>query len=73
MIPTSATSATFIASVKLFLSTYKLDGIGIDVEYPASVERGGLPSNTPNLTALFKEPRAALPSAEISLATPSSY
>lgn len=43
------------------------------VEYPASVERGGPPTDTPNLTAFFQELRSALPSAEISLATPSGY
>ncbi|KAG8716097.1 hypothetical protein FRC09_016055 [Ceratobasidium sp. 395] len=73
MIGTSANRATFITSVKSFISTYKLDGIDIDMEYPASIERGGPPSDTPNLTAFFKELRTALSSAQISLATPSGY
>jgi len=42
-------------------------------EYPASTERGGPPSDTPNLTAFFKELRAALPSTIISIASPAGY
>ncbi|CCO33578.1 hypothetical protein BN14_07662 [Rhizoctonia solani AG-1 IB] len=73
MISASANCATFIASVKSFLTTYKLNGIDIDIEYPASIKRGGPPSDTPNLTTFFKELRSGLPSTEISLATSSSY
>jgi len=42
-------------------------------EYPASIERGGPPEDTPNLTLFFKELRAGLGSSLISLATPAGY
>ncbi|KAB5588844.1 hypothetical protein CTheo_7709 [Ceratobasidium theobromae] len=74
MISTSANRATFIQSVQSFISQYQLDGIDIDMEYPASIERHGPPTDTPNLTAFFTELRAALPNnLEISMATPSGY
>ncbi|KAB5589059.1 hypothetical protein CTheo_7501 [Ceratobasidium theobromae] len=74
MISTSANRAAFIQSVKSFISQYQLDGIDISMEYPASIERAGPSTDTPNLTALFKELRDALPNnLEVSLATPSSY
>jgi GH18 family chitinase len=74
MIGSSSNRAKFIASAKSFISSYGIAGIDIDFEYPASVERGGPPSDTPNLTAFFKELRAGLgASAVISLATPAGY
>ena len=39
MISTSANRAAFINSVKDVMSTYRLDGIDIDLEYPAASER----------------------------------
>lgn len=51
-----------------------IDWAGILTEYPASIERGGSPVDTPNLTAFFKELREALPNnLEVSLATPGGY
>lgn len=40
MIATSTNRAKFINSVKSFLSTYSLDGVDIDMEYPSAMERG---------------------------------
>ncbi|EEB90701.1 hypothetical protein MPER_11056, partial [Moniliophthora perniciosa FA553] len=65
--------STFISSVKDLLSTYGLDGIDIDFEYPSAIERGAPATDTPNLTAFFRELRAGLPSAVISCATPAGY
>jgi chitinase len=41
MISTRANRAKFITSVQNFLSRYNLDGIDIDMEYPAAMERQG--------------------------------
>ncbi|KAK7041732.1 hypothetical protein VNI00_009021 [Paramarasmius palmivorus] len=69
MIGTSGNRATFISSVKNMLSTYNLDGI----EYPGAIERNAPATDTPNLTAFFKELRAGLPNSIISCATPAGY
>ncbi|KAF8074509.1 hypothetical protein FPV67DRAFT_584750 [Lyophyllum atratum] len=74
MIASPDNRTKFIASAKSFISAYGIAGIDIDFEYPASVERGGPPSDTPNLTLFFQEFRAGLgSSALISLATPAGY
>ncbi|KAJ6600740.1 hypothetical protein B0H10DRAFT_2230831 [Mycena sp. CBHHK59/15] len=73
MIGSAATRAAFIASAKTFLTTYELDGIDIDFEYPGAIERDAPATDTPNLTQFFTELRAALPSAIISCATPAGY
>ncbi|KAF9048363.1 glycoside hydrolase [Hymenopellis radicata] len=78
MISTSSTRATFISSVKSFLTQFGLDGIDIDFEYPGAIERAAPPTGqlspyTPNLTAFFQELRAALPTQVISCATPAGY
>lgn len=39
MISTQARRATFITSVKSFITKYSLDGVDIDLEYPAAMER----------------------------------
>jgi chitinase len=41
MLSTQANRATFIASVQDHIRDYGLDGIDIDFEYPAAMERGG--------------------------------
>ncbi|TEB21663.1 glycoside hydrolase [Coprinellus micaceus] len=73
MISTSASRTTFINSVKDFMSTYRLDGVDIDLEYPAASERAAPAEDTPNLTALMRELRAALGSQVVSIATPAAY
>ncbi|KAF9458161.1 glycoside hydrolase superfamily [Collybia nuda] len=73
MIASSANRATFISSVESFLKKYNLDGIDIDFEYPGASERSAPATETPDLTAFFKELRAGLPSALISVATPAGY
>ncbi|KAJ7841244.1 hypothetical protein B0H13DRAFT_1910385 [Mycena leptocephala] len=76
MIASASTRATFITSVKKFISTYSVDGFDIDfelAEYPGAVERSAPATDTPNLTAFFKELRAALPSGIlISCAAPAT-
>ncbi|KAF9461517.1 glycoside hydrolase [Collybia nuda] len=73
MISTAANRATFIDSAKKFIADYKIAGIDIDFEYPASTERNGPPTDTPNLTIFFNEMRAGLGSSLITLATPAGY
>ncbi|KAF9259320.1 glycoside hydrolase [Marasmius fiardii PR-910] len=73
MISSSGTRATFINSVKSFMTEYKVDGIDIDFEYPSAIERDAPPTDTPNLTAFFEELRSAIPSAVVSIATPAGY
>ncbi|KAJ7879366.1 glycoside hydrolase superfamily [Mycena leptocephala] len=71
MISTSQNRATFIASVAKFLTQFGLDGIDIDFEYPAAIERNAPATDTPNLTSFFTELKAGLPSsALISIGTP---
>ncbi|KAK7041727.1 hypothetical protein VNI00_009016 [Paramarasmius palmivorus] len=45
----------------------------IFIEYPGAIERGAPATDTPNLTAFFKELRAGIPSAIVSCATPAGY
>ncbi|KAJ7121425.1 hypothetical protein C8R44DRAFT_853060 [Mycena epipterygia] len=73
MISTSSARATFISSVKAFLTQFGLDGIDIDFEYPSAIERAAPATDTPNLTSFFQELRAALPTQVISCATPAGY
>ncbi|KAF5360156.1 hypothetical protein D9758_011368 [Tetrapyrgos nigripes] len=73
MIASSSSRATFINSVKSFLDRFELDGIDIDFEYPGAIERNAPATDTPNLTAFFKELRSAIGSKIISIATPAGY
>ncbi|KAJ7893287.1 glycoside hydrolase [Mycena leptocephala] len=65
MIDSSANRATFINSVKSFLGVWGLDGIDIDFEYPAAIERDAPATDTPNLTAFFSELRTGLGSSAL--------
>ncbi|KAJ2933440.1 hypothetical protein H1R20_g3664, partial [Candolleomyces eurysporus] len=74
MLSTQANRATFIASVQDHIRTYGLDGIDIDFEYPAAMERNGPEEDRPNFTTLLGELRAALGTSKtISVALPASY
>ncbi|KAH6879655.1 glycoside hydrolase superfamily [Coprinopsis sp. MPI-PUGE-AT-0042] len=74
MLATSKNRDTFISSVEKFISKYGLDGVDIDLEYPAAPERAAPPQDTPNLTKLFSEMRSRLGKGTIiSLATPAGY
>ncbi|KAF9490944.1 glycoside hydrolase [Pleurotus eryngii] len=64
---------TFITSVASFLSEFGVDGIDIDFEYPGAMERNAPATDTPNLTAFFKDLRTALPTQIISCAAPAGY
>ncbi|KAI8820248.1 uncharacterized protein EV422DRAFT_506961 [Fimicolochytrium jonesii] len=61
MISTREKQDRFIASVREFLDKYKFDGIDIDFEYPASIERNGPPTETANLSAFMQNMRSKLP------------
>ncbi|KAJ7921865.1 glycoside hydrolase [Mycena leptocephala] len=73
MISSPSNRATFISSVKLFLTQFGVDGIDIDFEYPSAIERAAPATDTPNLTSFFQELRTALPTQIISCATPAGY
>ncbi|TFL04430.1 glycoside hydrolase [Pterulicium gracile] len=73
MISTQANRSKFINSCKSFISKYSLDGIDIDMEYPAAMERGGPATDTPSLTAFFKEAKAGLSGKIVSVAAPAGY
>ncbi len=68
---------TFISSVVAYLTKYGLDGIDIDWEYPAAVDRGGIPSDTDAFVYLVADMRDAFdavnPGWEITCTLPSSY
>lgn len=61
MISTLARRTTFINSVKDLISTYQLDGVDIDLEYPAATERAapveGMPSGAFYFCLIAKEAR----------------
>lgn len=62
---------TFVASVIEMLGVYGFDGIDLDYEYPASIERGGTAEDTTSFSKLMKELRAALgPRYTLSAALP---
>ncbi|KAF7339160.1 Glycoside hydrolase [Mycena venus] len=73
MISSPSNRATFISSVKSFLTQFGVDGIDIDFEYPSAIERAAPATDTPNLTSFFQELRTALPTQIISCATPAGY
>ncbi|KAH6896371.1 glycoside hydrolase superfamily [Coprinopsis sp. MPI-PUGE-AT-0042] len=74
MLANSSSRATFISSVKSFIGNYGLNGVDIDLEYPAAQERAAPAEDTPNLTSLFSEMRSSLGTGTIiSLATPAGY
>ncbi|KAL4261039.1 Secreted chitinase LysM12-like protein [Pleurotus pulmonarius] len=73
MISSASNRNTFIASVTSFLSQFGVDGIDIDFEYPGAMERNAPATDTPNLTAFFKDLRTALPTQVISCAAPAGY
>ncbi|TFK97452.1 glycoside hydrolase superfamily [Pterulicium gracile] len=72
-ISTQANRSKFINSCESFVARYGLDGIDIDMEYPAAMERGGPATDTPRLTAFFKEAKAGLSGKIVSVAAPASY
>ncbi|PYI32226.1 glycoside hydrolase [Aspergillus indologenus CBS 114.80] len=74
MVSTSATRSTFINSVMSFMATYGFDGIDLDWEYPAALDRGGLAADTENYVDLVKELKAACGTRyTVTVTLPSSY
>ncbi|TFK98536.1 glycoside hydrolase [Pterulicium gracile] len=73
MISTQANRSKFINSCKTFMAKYGLDGIDIDMEYPAAMERNGPATDTVALTAFFKEAKAAMSGKTVSVAAPAGY
>lgn len=68
---------TFISSLVSFLRKYGLDGVDIDWEYPAAIDRGGVPADTDNYVLLMSEIRQAFdrtnPGWEATVTVPTSY
>ncbi|TFL04374.1 glycoside hydrolase [Pterulicium gracile] len=73
MISTQANRSKLIASCNAFIAKYSLDGIDIDMEYPDAMERNGPATDTPSLTAFFKEAKAGLGGKNVSVAAPAGY
>ena len=77
MVNNHANRQTFISSVVAYLTKYGLDGIDIDWEYPAAIDRGGIPSDTDAFVLLLSDMRDAFntvnPGWEITCTLPSSY
>ncbi|KAJ3378012.1 hypothetical protein HDU84_008026 [Entophlyctis sp. JEL0112] len=73
VIATDASRMLFANSVIQFLNQNNLDGIDIDFEYPAAIERGGPPSDTANLLYLMADLRILIPEKVLSIAAPAGY
>jgi len=74
----STTAQTaFFASLLTFMTTYGLDGVDIDWEYPVASERGGKAADKANYVAFLKNLKSALGASGhtygLSITTPSSY
>ncbi|GKT66188.1 glycosyl hydrolase [Colletotrichum tofieldiae] len=63
----------FIDSVLKFMSTYDLDGIDLDWEYPAAKDRGGRDDDFANFPKFMKTLKQALKEYEISITIPAIY
>ncbi|RMY34078.1 hypothetical protein D0866_05494 [Hortaea werneckii] len=67
----------FISSLIDYLEKYALDGVDIDWEYPAALDRGGRPEDTNNFVLLASEIREAFdrhnPGWEVTITIPTSY
>ena len=68
---------TFISSLVSFLRKYALDGVDIDWEYPAAIDRGGTRADTDNYVLLMSEIREIFdrtnPGWEATITVPTSY
>ena len=68
---------TFINSLVSFLQKYGLDGVDIDWEYPAALDRGGSPADTQNYVLLMSDIRDAFqsvnPGWQATITLPTSY
>jgi len=65
----TSTSVRLLYNLTRFCGAHQSETL----EYPAAMERNGPPSDTPNLTVFFKDFRAGLEDAILSLATPAGY
>jgi GH18 family chitinase len=67
----------FISSLIDYLEKYGLDGVDINWEYPAALDRGGRPEDTNNFVFLLSEIREAFdrhnPGWEATITIPTSY
>jgi GH18 family chitinase len=69
---------TFINSLISYLQKYGLDGVDIDWEYPAAIDRGGSPEDIDNFVRLVSDIRDAFalagqPGWEVTITIPTSY
>ncbi|KAL4982471.1 glycoside hydrolase [Aspergillus falconensis] len=73
----SENQAKFFTSLKKFLSTYNLDGVDLDWEYPVADDRSGRPEDFENFPKLIANLKKALEDTggrnELSITLPSSY
>ncbi|OKP10021.1 Endochitinase [Penicillium subrubescens] len=66
----------FFASITKFLSTYDLDGVDLDWEYPEAEDRNGRPEDYKNFPTFMANLKSALDSTgrnELSITLPASY
>ncbi|KZF20522.1 glycoside hydrolase family 18 protein [Xylona heveae TC161] len=77
MVSTYTNRQTFIDSLVSYLHKYGLDGVDIDWEYPAAIDRGGAPEDTNNYVLLMSEIKERFaqedPGWEATITLPSSY
>lgn len=74
MVSSAANRATFISSTMAFMQTYGFDGVDIDWEYPAAVDREGVAADYKNFVSFVQELRAACGARYgVTLTLPSSY
>lgn len=77
MASTRSNRQKLMFSLVAYLEKYGLDGVDIEWEYPAALDRGGQPADTNNLVLLMSEIREAFgrhnPGWEATVTFPTSY
>lgn len=74
MVSSSSSRTTFIDSAISFMATYSFDGIDVDWEYPAALDRDGVVADTANYVTFLKELKAACGTKYgVTVTLPSSY
>lgn len=77
MASTTQNRQTFISSLISYLQKYGLDGVDIDWEYPAAIDRGGTANDTGDFVKLMADIRQAFdrinPGWEATITIPTSF